>query len=146
MVRSADASVLQAISEMLPRPGEHNLAEPTEIDGKIACIGSAHGYMACAKKSVQLNAVLDAVKANLHMEQKRVMEMKFVTVHRVLSPIQVPMHAACCSQSHPCCVSHSWHSQNRHACSREHAHAHPLEKVMFRHVWHDLCMQRGLFY
>ena len=48
-----------------------------------------HGYLACAKRSVQLNTVLDAVKANLHLEQKRVMEMKFVAVHRVLSPIQV---------------------------------------------------------
>ena len=39
--------------------------------------------------NVQLNRVLDEIKANLRLEQKRVMELNFVLVHRVLSPIQV---------------------------------------------------------
>lgn len=79
----------QAISEMLPRSGESDLSEPAAVDGKMACIGNTNSYLPCAKRSVQLNSVLDAVKDNLHREQKRVMEMKFVVVHRVLSPIQV---------------------------------------------------------
>ena len=33
--------------------------------------------------------VLDLVKQNLRLEQKKVMEMNFVTIHRVLNPIQV---------------------------------------------------------
>ena len=74
---------------MLPRPGEHNLAEPAAVEGKMACIGNAHSYLQCAKRSVQLNTVLDAVKDNLHQEQKRVMDIKFVVVHRVLTPLQV---------------------------------------------------------
>lgn len=76
---------------MLPRPGGHpaDLDEPSAIDGKMACIERSNNYLLCARRSVQLNGVLDAVKSNLHQEQKRVMEMMYVTVHRVLSPIQV---------------------------------------------------------
>ena len=78
---------LQAINEMLPKYGEKN--QLSAIDGKMACIESSHSYLPCARRSVQLNEVLDLVKNNLYKEQKRVMEMKFVTVHRVLSSIQV---------------------------------------------------------
>lgn len=89
---------MQAISEMLPRSGESDLSEPAAVDGKMACIGNTNSYLPCAKRSVQLNSVLDAVKDNLHREQKRVMEMKFVVVHRVLSPIQA---ALLITMSHP---------------------------------------------
>ena len=111
----------QAISEMLPRPNEAGVVEPTEVDGKIACIGSAHNYLACARKSVQLNSVLDAVKDNLHHEQKRVMEMNFVTVHHVLSPIQVrppalPAPLRCMVAADAC-------TNSEHACTHTHTHA-----------------------
>ena len=45
---------------------------------------------------MSLNRVLDKIKANLRLEQKRVMELNFVLVHRVLSPIQVHLQPLAC--------------------------------------------------
>ena len=47
-----------------------------------------------AGSHVNLNRVLDEIKANLRLEQKRVMELNFVMIHRVLSPIQVSSSTA----------------------------------------------------
>ena len=38
-------------------------------------------------------SVLDEIKCNLRKEQRIVMEMNFVTMHRILSPLQARHHA-----------------------------------------------------
>ena len=59
------------------------------LDGKMACM-SLNGYSDCARATVDLDEILNSIKENLRLEQKHVMEMNFVTMHRLLSPIQVP--------------------------------------------------------
>ena len=42
--------------------------------------------------SFECCSVLDKIKCNLRKEQRIVMEMNFVTMHRILSPLQVQPH------------------------------------------------------
>ena len=73
---------------MLPQPDKRAGAGDSQLEGKMACM-SLNGYSFCARQNVDLDSVLDAIKDNLRLEQKNVMEMNFVTMHRVLHPIQV---------------------------------------------------------
>ena len=74
---------MQAMSLMLPPSSEHK-----DLDGKMACM-SLSGYGKCARQTVDLDEILNSIKENLRLEQKQVMEMNYVTMHRLLSPIQV---------------------------------------------------------
>lgn len=63
-------------------------SECKDLDGKMACM-SLSGYSKCARQTVDLDEILNSIKENLRLEQKQVMEMNYVTMHRLLSPIQV---------------------------------------------------------
>jgi hypothetical protein len=52
---------------------------------------SLNGYTYCARNNVDLNTILDQIKDNLRKEQKTVLEMNCVTMHRILSPIQTAL-------------------------------------------------------
>ncbi len=62
-------------------------------------------------------SVLDKIKCNLRKEQRTVMELNFVTMHRILSPIQVCMEQRyeCLVLASECCnqVCHWSASANR---------------------------------
>ena len=59
--------------------------------GKSVNLGAARGL--CSVSLFQCHrvtcSVLDKIKCNLRKEQRTVMEMNFVTMHRILSPLQV---------------------------------------------------------
>lgn len=76
---------LQAMSLMLPTTEQSNVKD---LDGKMACM-SLRGYSNCARQSVELDEILNSIRENLRLEQKNVMEMNFVTMHRLMSPLQV---------------------------------------------------------
>lgn len=77
---------MQAMALMLP-PAERNAEGQKDLEGKIACM-SLRGYSSCALQSADLDEILNSIKENLRLEQKHVMEMNFVTMHRLLSPLQ----------------------------------------------------------
>jgi hypothetical protein len=83
---------MQAMGMMLPTPAKGDVhsrmtgGDPT-LEGKMACM-SIGSYLDCARNTLQLDAVLDALKDNLREEQKQFMEHKMVVLHRVLSPVQ----------------------------------------------------------
>ena len=58
------------------------------IERKLQCM-SIEGYAPCNHSTVDLNHVLDAIKENLRLEQRHVMELNIVATHRVLSTVQV---------------------------------------------------------
>ena len=58
------------------------------IERKLQCM-SIKGYAPCNNTTVNLNHVLDAIKENLRLEQRHVMELNMVAVHRVMSTVQV---------------------------------------------------------
>ena len=80
------AAVVQAMGLMLP---DKRMSDKG-LDGKMACM-SLNGYSDCARATVDLDEILNSIKENLRLEQKHVMEMNFVTMHRLLSPIQVSL-------------------------------------------------------
>ena len=75
------------------RAGANGLAYSAAKDPAAAQVDGS----TLAGMNVELNRVLDDIKANLRLEQKRVMELNFVLVNRVLSPVQVPCLRLCCS-------------------------------------------------
>lgn len=66
-------------------------SEAKDLDGKMACM-SLSGYGKCARQTVDLDEILNSIKENLRLEQKQVMEMNYVTMHRLLSPIQARIY------------------------------------------------------
>lgn len=90
---------MQAMALMLPASARHGDG-PKDLDGRMACM-SLSGYSKCARQTVDLDEILNSIKENLRLEQKHVMELNFVTMHRLMSPIQaalflVEMHPAFC--------------------------------------------------
>lgn len=81
---------MQAIS-LMATPSELVDGRSDAIERKLECM-SIKGYGPCNNATVDLNHVLDAIKENLRLEQRSVMELNFVAIHRVLSTVQVLVH------------------------------------------------------
>ena len=58
------------------------------IESKLEKMKQA-SYRRMAAQAVSLDEILSGLKENLRQEQKHVIELNFVTLHRVLSPVQV---------------------------------------------------------
>ncbi|KAA6417573.1 MAG: hypothetical protein FRX49_12448 [Trebouxia sp. A1-2] len=78
---------MQAMGLMLPRCPENASQAKSSLEGKLDCM-SLNGYSYTARENVDLNSTLDKIKCNLRKEQRTVMELNFVTMHRILSPLQ----------------------------------------------------------
>lgn len=89
------------MSVMLPSTEKSN---GKDLDGKMACM-SLRGYSNCARQSVDLDEILNSIRENLRLEQKHVMELNFITMHRLMSPLQVCIiHQSAIACSSICCT------------------------------------------
>lgn len=69
---------------MLPNNDARNLS----LESKLERMRHA-SYRRMAAHAVDLDEILSSLKENLQKEQRRVMELNFLTLHKILSPIQV---------------------------------------------------------
>lgn len=75
---------LMAIGIMLPHPGNirHECFDPSP-EAKLKCM-EVNGSLYCMRSEKELTDVLDSLKLNLKAEQKLIMELNYVFVHKVL--------------------------------------------------------------
>lgn len=93
---------MQAMRLMLPRCPESQAK--SGLEGKLDCM-SLNGYSHTARENVDLNSVLDKIKCNLRKEQRTVMELNFVTMHRILSPLQCALFCVEAFPAHCDCLA-----------------------------------------
>ncbi|KAK9837323.1 hypothetical protein WJX81_006202 [Elliptochloris bilobata] len=95
---------MQAMSLMLPPAVQREDAPDDPVAAKLECM-TLNGYMHCARTHVRLDEVLDTIRDNLRREQKTVMELNFVTMNRVLSPIQAALFVVEAFPGHCDCLA-----------------------------------------
>lgn len=80
----------QAMSLMLPKDvGRRQIPDAATLESRMDCMRITSSYSCAALNNVHLDSILDDIKCNLRKEQRTVMELNYMTMHKVLTPIQV---------------------------------------------------------
>lgn len=79
----------QAMGLMLPKNvPRRQIPDAYTLESKMDCMKITSSYSCAALSNVHLDAILDDIKCNLRKEQRTVMELNYMTMHKVLTPIQ----------------------------------------------------------
>lgn len=96
---------------MLPKNvGRRQIPDASTLESRMDCMKITSSYSCAALNNVHLDSLLDDIKCNLRKEQRTVMELNYMTMHSLLTPIQVraltlllPCNCPfCCPSRVPC--------------------------------------------
>ncbi|KAK9917755.1 hypothetical protein WJX75_007864 [Coccomyxa subellipsoidea] len=97
---------LQAMSLMLPKNvGRRQIPDASTLESRMDCMKITSSYSCAALNNVHLDSLLDDIKCNLRKEQRTVMELNYMTMHSLLTPIQSGLFVVEAFPGHPDCLA-----------------------------------------